>query len=600
MRVAVLIKQVPHSEGLQLGPDGRLVREGLELEMNAYCRRAVRTGIDLAASTGGRCALFTLGPPSAENVLREGLAAGADDAVLLSDPAFAGSDTLATAQALAAVLRQKGPFDLIVVGRNSVDADTGQVGPAVAELLDLPFVCSVRSLELRGESLHARCEREDGWVNIAVEFPVVVSAAERLCKPVKVPRAEWLSVPVQKIQHLRATDIGAGPWGQAGSPTRVGEARVLDIPRLRRRLDGPIEHQVKDALAILQERGALANTETTAVKVPPQRMRGLLDGPVIGVVLERGRESLARELMGAAIMLARQIDGYVTALSPGEMEATPSRLGAWGADSVELCSGRLGGRSFAHACSDWASENNPWAVLAPSTVWGREIASRMAARLGAGLTGDATGLEVKNGRLVAWKPAFGGQAEVAIMAESQIQMATLRPGVANRVEPRSGVTVAVRRRVMPENGHDVRVLDENRDDDPDKLLAAPIVIGVGLGVSREEYGLLEGLRKHLGAELAATRKVTDQAWLPHSRQVGITGLNIAPRLYIAVGVSGKFNHTVGVRRAGTILAINSDPEAPIFDNVDIGIVGDWHNFVPALVAALKAPMSEQRSAELQS
>ena len=91
----------------------------------------------------------------------------------------------------------------------------------------------------------------------------------------------------------------------------------------------------------------------------------------------------------------------------------------------------------------------------------------------------------------------------------------------------------------------------------------------------------------LGAELAATRKVTDKGWAPRARQVGITGRSIAPRLYLAVGLSGKFNHMVGVRASGTIVAINDDPGAPVFSQCDIGLVGDWHELVPALAAALR-------------
>src|SRR5579859_7650036 len=112
---------------MALGSDGRLVRDGL-------------------ASGGGRCTVLTLGPPSAEDCLREAIACGADDGVLVTDPAFAGSDTLATAMAVAAALRSLGPFDLVLCGRNSVDADTGQVPPEVAEILDLPFAAGVRSL----------------------------------------------------------------------------------------------------------------------------------------------------------------------------------------------------------------------------------------------------------------------------------------------------------------------------------------------------------------------------------------------------------------------------------------------------------------------
>src|SRR5438128_8205155 len=113
MRIAVLVKQVPKFEAMELGPDGRLVRDGLQLELNPYCRRAVTKGAELAAATGGSVSFFTLGPPAAEDALREAIAWGGGDGVLVTDPAFAGSDTLATARALAAAMAREGPFELV-------------------------------------------------------------------------------------------------------------------------------------------------------------------------------------------------------------------------------------------------------------------------------------------------------------------------------------------------------------------------------------------------------------------------------------------------------------------------------------------------------
>jgi electron transfer flavoprotein alpha subunit len=129
----------------------------------------------------------------------------------------------------------------------------------------------------------------------------------------------------------------------------------------------------------------------------------------------------------------------------------------------------------------------------------------------------------------------------------------------------------------------VRLLGSGRDDDLDELAAAEAVVGVGVGVDPAEYDLLRPLLDVLGAQLAATRKVTDEGWQPRSRQVGLTGRSLAPRLYVAIGLSGKFNHLVGVRGAGKIVAINNDPGAKVFAAADVGIVGDWHQVVPLLV-----------------
>ena len=113
-----------------------------------------------------------------------------------------------------------------------------------------------------------------------------------------------------------------------------------------------------------------------------------------------------------------------------------------------------------------------------------------------------------------------------------------------------------------------------------------MVIGVGQGVNPDDYPKLEKHRAALGAALCATRKVTDYGWMPRARQVGITGHSISPRLYIAIGTSGKFNHTVGVRNAGTVVGINPDPKAPLWDVVDIGFVGDWAEVLDTLIPRL--------------
>ena len=190
LRVAVLIKQIPVAEELELGPDRRLVRTGAPLEINPYCRRAITKGVELAAE-GGRCVVFSLGPPAAEDAVREAVAAGASEGVLICDEVFAGSDTLATARTLVAALRLEEPFDLVLTGLNSVDADTGQVGPEVAELLGWPFASGVRSLEMDESSpatFRLGCERDDGFAHLQVGLPTVLSVAERLCAPAEIRR----------------------------------------------------------------------------------------------------------------------------------------------------------------------------------------------------------------------------------------------------------------------------------------------------------------------------------------------------------------------------------------------------------------------------
>ena len=174
---------------------------------------------------------------------------------------------------------------------------------------------------------------------------------------------------------------------------------------------------------------------------------------------------------------------------------------------------------------------------------------------------------------MAWKPAFGGQLVAAIHASSTVQMATVRAGMLAQLTPRA--TTATVRHVTAHPRRRVRVVARTRDDDLDVLAEAKTVVGIGTGgITPDDYARIEPLREVLGAELGATRKVTDNGWMPRARQIGITGRTIAPHLYVALGTSGKFNHMVGVRAATTVLAVNHDPDALVFDSADIGIVGD--------------------------
>lgn len=590
MRIAVLVKQVPKFEEMELGPDGRLRREGIEPEMNPYCRRAVSKAVELAAERdGSSVAVFTLGPPAADDTLREAIAWGLErdveiEGVHVTDAAFAGSDTLATAKTLAAALAREGAFDLVLTGRNSVDADTGQVGPELAELLDLPFLTGVRYLAIEGTRVDARCEHDDGWMQAEVELPAVLSCAERLCEPSKVDPPGRAAVPAERIRRLSAADLGPGPWGVDASPTAVGPVKVMEVVRARHvRAEAPIEEQVRDAVRLLVERNALHGGHA---ELAHEQLIwcGVSPAAPVAVVIEPDRAHMTRELLGVAARLAPEIDGYVVAMTVERPNV--AQLGAWGADEVQYLRGENVEEDVASAIVNWASDTEPWAIIAGSTAWGREVASRVAARLGAGLTGDAVDLEVVVDRLVAWKPAFGGQLVAAIEASSPIQMATVRAGMLTAPPPRTGVEPPVFVLDLVPRGR-VRVLARTRDDDLDALADAAAVIGVGRGVPPNEYGALEPLRTLLGAELGATRKVTDEGWLPRARQIGLTGRSIAPRLYVSVGASGKFNHTIGLRAARTVLAINNDPAAPIFPAADVGIVADWRDALPLLVSELR-------------
>jgi electron transfer flavoprotein alpha subunit len=590
--VAVLIKQIPRFEEMSLGQDGRLRRDGTEQELNPYCRRAVAKAVELVTAYGGECVAFCLGPPRADDALREAIACGATRGVHICDPSFAGSDTLATSRALAGAIRQEGTFDVVLAGRNSVDSDTGQVGPEVAEILGLPMLAGVRELSFEGGTwLRARCESDDGGVLAQTTLPALITTAERLCAPAKAPRPQRDAVDPALIKLVDARALGAGPWGQAGSPTTVGELRIHQHRRQMIVLRGSLASQVDDAVRVLRQHGLL-DSSTVDVQslgaVPPPGSRGCQRE--ILVLLEHGREAVARELLGTAADVAVQANASVVAVDPGP--TATAALRSWGADQIVRLTGSHIEQDIAHGLAQWCREHDPWAILAPATVPGREISARIAAALGLGLTGDAIDLTLEEDRLVGWKPAFGGQSVAAIRTSSDTQMLTVRPGVLPLRQPRPvPAGECPERRLHIEADSPIIHLESWRNDDANLLMRAPVVLAVGSAVPPDGYGLLGELLHLLRGELGATRKVTDNQWLPRARQIGLTGRAVSPRLLISVGASGKFNHLIGARGAAFVLAINNDPSAPVFSGSDLGIVGDWREAVELLTKAIDHELS---------
>jgi electron transfer flavoprotein alpha subunit len=339
-------------------------------------------------------------------------------------------------------------------------------------------------------------------------------------------------------------------------------------------------------LTVFGRRRALIidRTEQLSELVPPVRPGGPSSRRVV-VVLEPSRTRVTRELLGQAAVVAAAVDGSVVAFGPAPGD--PERLAAWGADEVVALSGTDAEEDIARALTEWCTSHHAWAVFGTGTAWGREVLGRAAAALEAGLTGDAVELEARDGTLVAWKPAFGGKLLAEILTSSAVSLATVRAGVLPLRTPREVSAIPVEQ-LSVESRSRVRVVGRERDDDSDELASAPFVIGIGVGVSPDDYAELRGYCDDLDAVLCATRKVTDKGWMPRARQVGITGHSITPQLFISLGASGKFNHTVGVRAAGTVLAVNTDPKAPVFDYADIGIVGDWREVMAALTPRLVA------------
>ncbi len=609
MNIAVCVKWTPVVARLRFDPETRrIVREGVPNELNPFDVLAVNRAVELKREHGGRVTAYTMGPPDARRGLARCLAMGVDAVFHLNDPAFAGADTLATARALALALNGGG-YDLVLFGNNSVDAETGQVGPEVAELLGLGQITSAAKLEVQAEG-RVRAERtlENGVEVVEGALPLLVTVTEGVAPDTAPAREDIRAAEEQDIPEIKAASLAADPgqFGAAGSPTWVAEIRQASSSR-----EGAIieEEQAaeaaRQAAALLRARGALdlGGAAEDGGAAPPDTAR--LTGPETWIVAEAdlsGLRPVSYELLAAAQPVADATAGVVAALVIGGPDAAAysSALAQAGADRVmqalDPSLARYSTDAYASTLAAAIEAHRPYAVLLPSTPNGRDMAARTAARLGLGLTGDCIGLEVDDeGRLAQLKPAFGGNVVAPIYSRTLPNMATVRPGVfeALRPNPARKADVLDLPPAIPGAGGPLSIeFRAAPGDDAAALDKAPVVICVGKGVGGpEQIVRLHELRDLLGAEFACTRDVVEAGWMPRQRQVGLTGRSIAPALYIGIGVRGDFNHTVGIQRSGTVLVVNNSKRASFFrGQCDIGILGDWEEVVPALTSELRSAL----------
>ena len=319
---------------------------------------------------------------------------------------------------------------------------------------------------------------------------------------------------------------------------------------------------------------------------------------------------IAFELLGKAKELAADLSTDVTAVLIGSgVKGLADQLAEYGADKVivvddpELKEYRT--EPYAHALASVINEYKPEIVLVGATAIGRDLGPRVSARVATGLTADCTVLEIgdfpinpvpnqeqKHNQLLMTRPAFGGNTIATIACpDKRPQMATVRPGVMQKIDPIAGAKAEVieyNPGFTPNNKY-VEILDVVKElSDTVDIMDAKILVSGGRGVgSAENFKILQDLADVIGGTVSCSRAVVDNGWLPKELQVGQTGKTVRPNVYFAIGISGAIQHTAGMEESDIIVAINKDETAPIFDVADYGIVGDLNKIVPKLTEELK-------------
>lgn len=440
------------------------VRQGLDGELNPFDASAYEIAL---SESGAEVILISMGVPKTADLLLHLTRLGASRAILLSDPIFAGSDTLATAYVLSCAMEKLKP-DRILCGRKTLIGDTGQVPPMLAEMAGYEFLPDVLTVA------DGNAVTREGNRNIP---PRALLAAEKQA----VLRLPSLLSRVGTVETWNAADIGADPMrcGLNGSPTRVLETRENTSGRRKCRI-----LQLRDLPEILAE----------ALRERREQSAPQGNGEKLPCVLSVGSEAMS---------FARTVCD-----NPQE---------------IPVCS--------ASELAEVIAQKKPDAVLFGNDPASRETAARLAAREKLGLCADCTAVTAENGRAVLYRPALSGSLIAKIVSETTPALATVRCRTERSVS---------------------------------------LIVAAGYGV-RKQLDAVRAMATRLGADFAVSRKLVDGGFAPYREQVGLTGKTVSPAVYLAVGISGAVHHLAGMDRSGTVIAVNPDPHAPIFDYADYGI-----------------------------
>jgi electron transfer flavoprotein alpha subunit len=627
----VLVKQVPNIKNIP--PDawdwekGTLKRGVLDTVCNELDKQALAFAAALRQQQDGKIVALTMGPPFATEVLQYALSVCADHAVLLTDRKLGGADTPATAYPLAQSIRKieaelfDGDRDyLIVTGMQSVDGDTAQVPPQVAEELGIPQIAYATSFQfVEGALQVARITRSGREVLTPNSYPAMITVTGWTEIPFATfSRTRWAFD--QEITVWSAADIAADPDRIGLTGSRTGVHRIFS-PKDASTKTCVYENDMSVLAKSIKELYAakLVSNESDAgdeaAYVIPEGRTPSFQGEVWVFAEQEDGElhSASFELLGRAAALAKSLNEKVGAVVLGsKVEQMAKDLVAHGADKVYVVEhealGHFSPIPFTVAMGELIGIYKPQMMIFAATPMGRELAPRVAYRSDSGLTADCTSLDLVDVKragkeytavLRQTRPALGGNIMASILTQkSKVQMSTTRPGVLKALDPdlaRAGEVV----RYAPDLSRceaGTTVVSYEPIQRTAQLSEAGVIASGGVGCrTKENYDtyirpLAQALGKYLGEEsmIGASRAAVERGFIDRGHQVGQTGQTVKPRVYVAVAISGAVQHLSGMQNSDIVVAINKDAKAPIFNVADFGVVGSLEDTIPKLVQALEA------------
>jgi len=724
LNIIVCIKQVPDTNEIKINKDtNTIIREGVTGVINSFDYHAIEEGVRLKEDFGGRATVISMGIQAVADSLREAISLGIDDAVLLCDKAFAGADTLATSYALSMGIKKIGNFDIIICGKQSSDGDTAQVGPSLAEKLNIPHTTNVRRIEsIEGGKI--RCQRmtDNGYEVITMPLPAVITVVKEINEP-RLPSIKgMMRAKKAVIQTYTAADVCANPslCGMAGSATLVIETFTPERNIISEMIEGAPAEQASKLIAkllkiredkmILNENGGDSNgyggdscgdssggdsrgdssggdsrgdssdgdsngyksnialggknsvsgnaisngsgcnSDNSNKEIVPPIDAGVFTRKTSASEQSDGEDQKKKltvsessanftnsvsftnsvnftnsasyanskykgvwifaerrdgvpiasvyEILGAGRSLADSLGAPLSAVLIGDnLDSAAKLLIEYGADRVYAVDdkklGLFNDESYSDIFVQLVIRYKPEIILISATTYGRSLAPRVSSRLRTGLSADCTDLEIdpETRVLLQKKPAFSGNLMATIICPNhKPQMSTIRPNVMKALKPDSERKGEIIKPdvIIPEKTSIVVNEVVNTATEAVNLMEADIIVAGGRGIgNRKNLALLEELAGLLGGATGATRAIVDEGWIDYNCQIGQTGKTVSPKVYIACGISGAIQHIAGITSSDFIIAINKNPEAPIFKYATYGVVGDVMEIVPEMIKLLK-------------
>ncbi len=601
-----------------------LIREGVPAVVNPTDLNAIEAGLEFKDTFGAHVSVISMGPPQAEQSLREALAMGVDQAYLLTDRAFGGADTLATSysvwKGIKKIEETTGPTDIVLFGKVAIDGETGQVGPGVSVRMDFPVVTytsKIIKVDLQGRFVEAERRVDDGVETVRVPIPCAMTITEAANEPRHATVDGLIRAKKAKIVLLNKDAVQADPKriGLGGSPTYV--KKVVTPPPKKAGEVKDATANPREAVSWLIDRlvqvGALGK-KTPSGAVPENQAlqdnasaQGVARQPIPGehgdvwVYVEQRNGQAARvawELMGEGKRLSQIYGTKVCGVILGyEVKDLVQEAYEYGADKVYLIQHpamkEYRSETYGKAFAMLSNKYHPEVILMGGTYNGRDLAGVLATIIETGLIADCTSLDVdEKGGFNGTRPDFGGKEMSTIVCpRNKPTMASVRTRVM-KMPPR---TPGLKGELIEESIEiDEATIREKiisftpKERAGAKLEGADVIVAGGRGLgSAKNITLIQELADALGGQVGATRAIVYLGWIPKEFQVGQTGVTVRARLYFAVGLSGAVQHLVGMENSDTIVAINKDPDAPIFNVAHFGLIGDLFQIVPLIIEELK-------------